>query len=632
MNKFLSLECLSELPFTIRDLAIPAAHGSLADMEHLSRLIHGDPNARDTFMACLCVLYANLDPLAIPRDGGPPGIPGALAVSSLKCLRLLGPPLDTSAHFWPRIWGWTHFISSHPEQFPPEPTGMDICIDVLLFVDALIVKEVHGADLTANSRAYEMINRTPGVRTLLARAWAQMSRDKKKQPTRDNMSALSRILTLLDFTKDSAHLQEAIDGAGGSLNDFARLITGYIDSIVPTSRVDLSADQYGLLNCIFYPVRGLCAGSQAAQDALPRAGFVASLTRMMCALARYSGPRIWAHDESLVSFTGDDDLMGTAVILMVKMLKSPRHTGISRDAISEGLLRAIVSYGIRGAEVEWTSKLVATLSSETIHYTVVSRLERALRDTSDITAHPAFKKSANFAAWNTFRDLAVKRIAVAKLWKSPDSLSRKACDNMECGDIRKKEDFKACGQCRRVYYCTRSCQKLDWQQGHRNECASMRAFSEKNPDPLSSEDVAFIKELVHNDYVSNMHKILSLQVDLVRQYPSWPFITVFDYCAGTVNLFIDIRPDPSMEEYTSVNWAEHGPRVSRSGGRMDLHIAAGKFTRNSEVQFRMFPMRSNSSILHDGVRRLARMSLYPAELSREVAKLIKSAMGTVQIH
>ncbi|KAJ7439578.1 hypothetical protein B0H11DRAFT_2253743 [Mycena galericulata] len=431
MNKFLSLGCLSELPRTIRDVAIPAAHGSLEDMEHLSRLIHGDPKARDTFMPCLCVLYANLDPSAIPRDGGPPGIPGALAVFSLKCLRLLGTPLGTSVDFWPRIWGWTHFISSHPEQFPPEPTGMDICIDFLLFVNTLIFKEVHRADLIPKSRAHEMINRTPGVRTLLARAWAEMFRDKKKQPTRDNMSALSWILTLLDFTKDSAHLQEAIDGAGGSLNDFARFIVRYIDSIVPTSRVDLSADQYSLLDGIFHPVHGFYYSSQDAQDAMRRAGFVASLTRMMCAFARYSGPRIWAHDESLVSFTGDDDLMGAAVFLMLNMLKSPRHTEISRDAISEGLLRAIVSYGIRGAEVKRISEMVAMLSFETIHYAVVSRLERPLRDASDITAHPAFKKSPNFAAWNTFRDLAIKRIAVAKLWKSPDSLSRKACDNMD---------------------------------------------------------------------------------------------------------------------------------------------------------------------------------------------------------
>ncbi|KAJ7438912.1 hypothetical protein B0H11DRAFT_572168 [Mycena galericulata] len=625
MHKSLSIERLSELPEPIRNAATPAAQGSLEDMEHLSRLIQDDPGAKDTFMPCLGVFYANLDPSTIPRNGGPPGVPGALAILSLKCLRILVTPQDTSVDFWPRIWGWIHFVAYHPEQFPPEPTGMHICIDLLLFIKDLLFFNARAV----NGSAYQLISHTRGVRTLLARAWAHMFRDGNEEPGPDIISALSWNLRVVDLTKDSANLREAIIGAGGSLDNFSKLIVLYIDFIVPTSRVDLSADQYRLLDGIFYPLRGLCDSSQDGQDALQRAGLVSSLTRMMCALARYSGKeRIWARDSSS-SVTANDDLMGAALAILLAMLNSPE---LVREAISAGLLRAVVFYGIRGAEVAWMSEVITMLSFTTVHYSIVSRMERALRDVHELAAHPTFQKSPNFAAWETFHDLAIKRIAVAKLWKSAETLSRKACDNMECGDIRKKENFKACGQCRRVYYCTRSCQKLDWQRGHRNECASMRAFSDKNPEPLSSEDIAFIKELVHNDYVSNLHKILSLQVDFLRQFPSVPYVTVFDYGVGAVHLFVDIRPSRSMEVYTSVNWPEHVPREARSGGRMDLHMAALKFTRSSHVQFRMFPLRLNSATFRDGVRRLARMGLYPEALSREVAKLIKSAEGTVQIH
>ncbi len=33
--------------------------------------------------------------------------------------------------------------------------------------------------------------------------------------------------------------------------------------------------------------------------------------------------------------------------------------------------------------------------------------------------------------------------------------------------------LKICRQCKMVYYCSRTCQKLDWKHRHRNECYYM---------------------------------------------------------------------------------------------------------------------------------------------------------------
>ena len=164
-----------------------------------------------------------------------------------------------------------------------------------------------------------------------------------------------------------------------------------------------------------------------------RAGYTSALTRMMCALARYSEPRSWARDWS-EEFTSDDNLMGAALFSLLGLFQAPQQKTVFREAISGGLLRAIVYYGIRGAEVECTTKLLTnTLPLATLYYSVISRMERALRDINDLVAHPAFARSAIHQKWTNFCSLAKRRIALAKLWNSSNSLSRyarKACENM----------------------------------------------------------------------------------------------------------------------------------------------------------------------------------------------------------
>ncbi|KAF7371457.1 hypothetical protein MSAN_00782700 [Mycena sanguinolenta] len=65
MHRSLRLDTLSLLPISIRRFAIPAANGSVDDLDHLLDLVEDDA-ARYT--QCLPVLYANLDPNRIPDE------------------------------------------------------------------------------------------------------------------------------------------------------------------------------------------------------------------------------------------------------------------------------------------------------------------------------------------------------------------------------------------------------------------------------------------------------------------------------------------------------------------------------------------------------------------------------------
>ncbi len=53
-------------------------------------------------------------------------------------------------------------------------------------------------------------------------------------------------------------------------------------------------------------------------------------------------------------------------------------------------------------------------------------------------------------------------------------LYSKICNN--CNKIwnwkkeKSKEKFKTCKKCKKTYYCSRKCQKIDWKKGHKNFC------------------------------------------------------------------------------------------------------------------------------------------------------------------
>ena len=44
-----------------------------------------------------------------------------------------------------------------------------------------------------------------------------------------------------------------------------------------------------------------------------------------------------------------------------------------------------------------------------------------------------------------------------------------------CGSPEGKKKHKVCSACKKTYYCTADCQKVDWKRGHKTECKKLKA-------------------------------------------------------------------------------------------------------------------------------------------------------------
>ncbi|KAJ7168026.1 hypothetical protein C8R46DRAFT_1218956 [Mycena filopes] len=157
----------------------------------------------------------------------------------------------------------------------------------------------------------------------------------------------------------------------------------------------------------------------------------------------------------------------------------------------------------------------------------------------------------------------------------------KGCDNMECGQLRVKSDFKRCSGCFTLYYCDDACQRLDWQKGgHRNDCGVYRAqyIRDSHLQNLTRRELSFLRALVHQDFEKNRPKILVQQAAHMRLHSNKSFLTLYNYVLGAPN--IDVHPvvGPQVLKFLGGGagsaWERTVARAAASGGRMWLDVVA----------------------------------------------------------
>ncbi|KAJ7323327.1 hypothetical protein DFH08DRAFT_817901 [Mycena albidolilacea] len=224
--------------------------------------------------------------------------------------------------------------------------------------------------------------------------------------------------------------------------------------------------------------------------------------------------------------------------------------------------------------------VVQTLPSSTVYRTVLKELDMQLQTVDVVDAMADLDVLHNFTLYGPFESflrLAYERIAFMKTVDSQDTVSRKACDNMQCGLIDEKSKFKRCSHCKSVYYCSPDCQKIDWTHGHREAChASQR-------DDLGAHNYSFMRALLHRDIMEHRYQEfprlldphrLALMRQTVQKNPSHPLVTIMDYTDGKPMMRVeDVYWQREEDELCHVHWDEHISRMAHSRhGRMELHL------------------------------------------------------------
>ncbi|KAF8207807.1 hypothetical protein K438DRAFT_1814314 [Mycena galopus ATCC 62051] len=608
----LRLQALSRVPGSIRRIATAAAHGSLESLCYLQSFTNGPQ-----IELYLPVIYANLDPAAIPnpdRVEGPPGpyldenAVSAIIRAFISLLAISDNPLprnDAMPQLWPRCWAWIQFLDLHyysiplslnRRQIPFIPPDLDRGeqnnrVAYVRIVDAF----------NYHPEAGMAIDLTPGVRVLVAQVWRTLLRHAQIYGGATGLSCVCGFLSEkepLNFQSahpptvqphHRTHIEELAEGAGGGMDELATLVVEQI-SFVPADSADWILPMYQTLAFIRdSKFRGLLW-----EEEFRFSGLVKALIDAI--------PAVVVTDVNYI-----EDILYMCFDTLDWMIFS--NLDCLSSALRNGLLSAIAACGKADIVVEpLRCILTHHLPACTIHYYVLLRM-RAF-STEARSAVPG--ASSMFGDWMSLFDLVDERAVLLDFYDlgEPSMVSR-ACDNLECCAIKGKRALKRCGRCRKQYYCSELCQAADWRTGgHRGACALLirrhKGASLYLPQHLRTRGRDFIRAILHHDYLKHKHHILLSQIKFLVAHPDQPNYVGFNYTKGRVK--IDVYPtvgdvNSPWGVGNDVHDEREVERAQRSGGRYTLHRA---FIGIGGMAFlHWFPLRATNAALDELVQRLA---------------------------
>ncbi|KAJ7131991.1 hypothetical protein C8R46DRAFT_1362601 [Mycena filopes] len=626
MHPSLRLQNLSHLPFSLRRLATPALKGSLKDLKQLVRLVEASSN-EETFGHCLPVFYTILDPTGIPDllDTELWNTAAPCANVALEALR--GPasvvfvsPLSGGPALWRRVWAWLIFFAALDDS-------------ALWSTKLLYIMERFSSDACTTA----VISETPGVRAMVMRGWADLF-TSPDPPHHPGFRFIRKFLSNSMLANEPAHLAEVLEGSDGPAG-LASLIVRYIGILVPGRRRVMHRANMSFFDAILTFVWQL-QETEEIGSALISGGVLKFLSSAACAVSEYTD----SDTDSIEHAVLRQPMLAFFEVLDCFLDISPSSDRI-KEALAAGLLPTIIRTAIicKDIDIQGTALwriLDARLPESTVFSSVLSQLDPLLEVVETIAAATEFTELPIHSRWRSFHTLASVRGCFMEEKRLEADPAKKACDNMQCGIIREKSQFRRCCNCQRVYYCSTDCQKADWEMGdHRGVCKSMRRFRLTQPH-LNLRDLAFMRGLLHRDAalftkLSGSH--FATVLSRMQENPGELLVTVFDYSRGGVTCIVrTLGEERSDDLEADIDWEQHVDRANRSGGRMSLHIM--RIPDGKRIRRWMLPLRFDSSALHDGLLGILK-TLPPdvedwqlQEVKTEVERLLEANEDVLEIH
>ncbi|KAJ7432946.1 hypothetical protein FB451DRAFT_358513 [Mycena latifolia] len=588
MHESLRTRNISQLPKSLKKLAYAAEKGSSIDLLHLIQAAKEEPASESRCL--LPVFYANLHAVAMPTvemlENGPDEElavdPVRRVLMSLKGLselydNLLLPP-DTYEFLWPRVFPWLDFFTTYSDYYPQL---LKDNIKYPLHFELIWI-------LLRDPMTAAMIKSTRGVRSMVARAWADFLDSNVYSSSSRIFGILCEVIRTLFDASDPDIVQEINTGCGP--NGLAFVIVKHMLYVLPSAPEIMEPDTTMCFGIALRMVIDLADSTPAMIPALLSHGIVPALVRTICAFE-------WEHIAEL--------FVSMSMRTLLRLLKESSDHRPVVDALRAGLLKAIVSS--IPMEIEHVLELLTCfLPAHAVHHTVLAHLRRLPPALDKIvkTFDPAVRQTPHFAAWMMFCKLVIEREDLQMSLDLVHPSHQLACDNMACGKISARTSLMRCSGCRSTSYCSAECQRRDWKEGgHRAECMRRNARRlDESDGALTSRDRQFLRELLHHDYETQRPEIIRRQLDFVEARGAhltddgWvSFYTSFNYTIGRAEITV-LPLNKLSQEFRD----DYLPRLSRSGGRMELHEAV--FLQGGKTSSVLFLMRSSQAYLQRALR------------------------------
>ncbi|KAJ7108941.1 hypothetical protein C8R43DRAFT_1243451 [Mycena crocata] len=606
MHASLDPSKISRLPFSLRRMAASARNGSMDDLRKLLQIIDQktNPTPMSTLLLFLPVLYAHIDLAKMPSSAEmdtatfPEEFRDAIFVAK-KCIPAicdsqLLPKIQDAAlvDLWPRLWGWSQFFLTYQEILPQRLAPNRAATGVYL------LQVANEAKLQSHTKLRTLVTSTRGLRRVVVSTWVELHGETDPESQKLGFYHLRAFFLSYMRADDPKNLEEIVDGAGGSLSHLAFLTVQHLRLLALGVQTDNDPGDFAkILNDFMRFLTEIdTAGSRLSAHLLSH-GLIQALTSAIAILAE-----IVVDGTVLI-------LHNLFVVLAAKMGGLPVEEIV--NALDAGLLRAIIKYVVRAPRGSTTRLvkpfLAVHLPGFTVYYSVASRLGLYIEEARVLAGTVAFVNSDLYETWTAFLNVVERRMALVEYFDSEEYSSHVACDNLECGRISIKSEFQRCSACQKHYYCSSTCQRSDWQQGgHREGCKALHRYFLYHPDPASKRTLSFMRAVLEQDYKLMKTQVLYEKMVFLGRNRNSHFAVFFSYTGLRPGIEVLGLPDPSSEGSSEAPapWFENLKRASRSGGRLEIHIVLTRL--GTQAVQRIFPMRSNTSRLHDAVIQLAK--------------------------
>ncbi|KAJ7676978.1 hypothetical protein DFH06DRAFT_1122262 [Mycena polygramma] len=494
---------------------------------------------------------------------------------------------------WARMWPWIEFFHTYWDSLPCLPDLEPSAVMYGIFTSMIIKLRSR----TGDPAIERIVDGTRGVRTVLCRAWLHVIHARNTPQKKENFD-------------------ELLDGVGGNLSDLASTIVEHIEFLVPGPESAVSTSAYASLHGLFQIVGAapLHDPGHTFTEAQRSNGTVTAMITLIRAISR-----------SEVEHR--NDLINLSFALLIRFLVGSKAYRSVVEAFKGGLIPAILSSGVLNdpkLDQHLTRLLCLILPGYTMYYSILSRMDEYMSVSPELAnrVKQAELSETFTSSWRSFSSQVKARRVVLESYESGAYVSARACDNLACGIILAKDQFKRCSGCETLHYCSRQCQIVDWRVGgHRDGCQHFALY----PGTINSRDMSFMRALLDHEYQRKKTEILLLMIMRPVSASGQRLHMMYDYTVREGEPAISrLDPKEGIEGVVDVHWAENERRQAHSGGRLDLVMMHADRPR-------LFTLRSATSAIHDGVMQLVE-EFYGREQTEEVwAELRERVDGLVSL-
>ncbi|KAJ7018256.1 hypothetical protein C8F04DRAFT_1328457 [Mycena alexandri] len=491
------------------------------------------------------------------------------AVKALRALQILTDhrtfPYDASLDLWRRSWPWISFVNTYSLQLPGFVTAEQSLhrVPAPMPVVALILK------LLTDRAARDIIYATPGVRRVIAEAWASLPYYDPTAPIPPdylNLEDLTAyLLALTPRLEEPLNFEEIADALGGSRHDFATAIIRHTSLAVADGKTRAAVSAIHTILIFLHPIS---EGFPDFTSALLSCGIISPLVSAL------------AIDGEIPPEPGlPHRVVDLALAVLIDFMKmAPGYTGMV-EALRAGLLLYLARF------VPNITRPLTDGLHDDLKYLLRQFLPSGLKSFAEIETKPCtqrFSRSVLFNAWKGFKALFDMRVEALDAWEASGRSTLLACDNLKVTVP--------------IFYSlplikSSQCAKIEDKQ-----------FKEL---ALTTHDKTFLRTLMHADY----QRLLQPQVarKIIRflfNHPNTPFCLHFNY-DEPADVIIEVLPHTMThptEGLTHQGLAGDWERVACARGRMELHVV--RIGLGPWVRELIFPLRTTSTRLHDGLHRI----------------------------